>query len=100
MADTSEFIDDVRSEMHGTGIPVRTTEDANNGDLPPGLTIVTKTGSEMVAVAFQRKLVGKVVQTTGETGEDMWQSLDVDTIGSQDLHRVAFKIAALHPPLD
>lgn len=100
MADSDDETKQMRSELHGTGIPVRSVEDAKNGDLPPGLAVVVKPDSDFVVVAFQRKMIGKVTQTTGQSGDEIWQSLDVDTVVSKDLHRVVFEIASLHPPLD
>lgn len=92
---------DIRSELHGTGIPVRDADDLEDpSDLPPGLTIVVRADSDTLGVYFKRTLVGKIMSTTGETGDEIWQCVSVTSFASKDLHRVAFKVAALHPPID
>lgn len=93
-------IDDIKSELRGTGIAVRTPEDVKEDNLPPGLAVVIGPSSPELMVVFKRNKVSRILQTTGETGDQIWQSADVERYVSKDLHRVVFHIAALHPPFE
>ena len=93
-------IDEIRSELHGTGIPVRSVEDAKEDALPSGLAVVVSPSASTLALTFQRQKVGEIIRTEGQTGEKIWQAVEVQTVASKDLHRVAFGLAALHPPLE
>lgn len=100
MSETTTPEKEIKSELYGTGIPVRSQEQLQDGDLPTGLTVVVGGSAQTVAVSFQRKNVGYIIRSTGTKGDDVWQARDIDTITSKDLHRVVFELASLHPPLN
>jgi hypothetical protein len=91
--------DYIKSLLYGTGISARSKADAEGGDVPSGLAVIVE-DERSVAVSFKRTNVGRIFRTSSEdTGEQIWQSRDVGTACSKDLHRVVFELASLHPPL-
>lgn len=100
MADSDSPTDHIKSLLHGTGIPTRSKSDAADGDIPAGLAVVVE-DERSVAVSFKRTNVGRIFRTASdETGDQIWQSRDVDSVRSKDLHRVVFELAAMHPPIN
>ena len=88
----------IESELENTGIPVFSKDEADS--LPTGLAVVVGKKPDTVAVSFRKKNVGYLFRTEGKKGDKIWQSKDVDSIVSEDLHRVAFHVASLHPPIN
>lgn len=91
--------DYIKSLLYGTGISARSKAAAEDGDVPSGLAVIVE-DERSVAISFKRTNVGRIFRTSSEdTGEQIWQSRDVGTACSKDLHRVVFELASLHPPL-
>ena len=95
--DYEDQLEEIKNELYGTGIPAVHRKDAQKGDVPNRLAVVVIKG-DTLALSFKGRKVGKIIRTEGQN-QKVWQAQSIDTVVSEDLHRVAFELAAYHPPL-